>query len=226
MTDPFEAEVEKQSKQFTESACNFDDFKIDWNNHARDETAKEPQPRPASQALIHILKDMEITFPCKVLDAGCGYGGWINTFLTLGCEVVGVDGAKEMVEAARSRFPELQIDHTNLRDIEYENEFDIVFTQTVLQHISPSEKLRVIQRLRNALHDDGFLVISEETFTHDNVKEMSKHGFLDVFFERYSNGGGYTVSGWIELVHGFGFDIQLYEHIPNNLTHIYIFKKV
>ena len=207
-------------------STNFDDFKIDWNNHAREELAKEAEPRAASEMLIHILKDMEITFPCKVLDAGCGYGAWINTFLTLGCEVVGVDGAEEMIDATRSRFPELQIDHTNLRDIEYENRFDIVFTQTVLQHISPSDKLRVIRRLRKALRDDGLLIIMEETFTHDNVKEMGKYGYIQTFFERYSDGGGYTVSGWIELVHGFGFDIKLYEHIPNKLAHIYIFKKV
>lgn len=203
-----------------------EDFEKNWDIHAEKQIRDEPTSRGPSDMIKEILIKMEACeLPCKVLDAGCGIGAYINTFLDMGCEVCGIDGSPGMTKEASMRFPDIEIYRANLRDIEFNDEFDLIFSHAVLQHISPSNKLRVLLRYHKALKKDGFLMLMEETFTPSNVGDMERHGFLAKFFEDYSNGGGYTVSGWIRLVQAFGFEIQLYEKIPNNLEHVYLFKR-
>ena len=185
---------------------DFDDFIKDWDKHAEEQIRRDPVPRYPSPLIMKTLIDIDAcNSSCKVLDAGCGIGRYIPTFLELNCEVCGIDSSPGMITEAKRRFPNIRIEQMNLRDIEFNEEFDIVFSHAVLQHISPSNKLRILLRYHKALKKGGLLMLMEETFTPSNVGWMARHGFLSKFFEDYSNGGGYTVSGWIRLVQAFGF---------------------
>jgi SAM-dependent methyltransferase len=90
----------------------------------------------------------------RVLDLGCGDGVLTLEIARLGCEVVGIDASKEMVEAARNA----GID-AHVRDgarLSFETEFDAVFTNATLHWIQSPEA--VISGVWRALRPGGRFV--------------------------------------------------------------------
>ena len=77
------------------------------------------------------------------MDAGCGNGEYTHLLTKNGISVTGCDGSKEMLNIAKSNYPNYQFDHVNLlENIPYRsNEFDIVFCNLVLMDIDPIDTL-------------------------------------------------------------------------------------
>ena len=69
----------------------------------------------------------------RILDLGCGDGVLTKKLADLGCEVVGIDSSVPQVEAAR----ELGVNAfaMSAEDLQYEEEFDAVFSNAVLHWI-------------------------------------------------------------------------------------------
>lgn len=61
-----------------------------------------------------------------ILDLGCGTG----TLTARGSRVIGVDGARPMVERARAQYPELTFEVCDAPALPFEGEFDVVFHWT------------------------------------------------------------------------------------------------
>jgi len=122
----------------------------------------------------------------RVLDVGCGSCRFYPVFKALGCsQYVGVDFSPKAVSLARQKFPEITVHQMKVQDIDFDSTFDLVFSNTFLQHTSLESKKRIIPKLWKALKNGGLLAIIEKsdvdtptTFTRENwIKFIEQYGF-------------------------------------------------
>lgn len=99
----------------------------------------------------------------RVLDVGCGDGALTERVVVAGAEVVGIDPSPSFVDAARARG--LDVRQMSVTAMNFEAEFDAVFSNAVLHWVTEPE--RAIERMRAALKQDGLLVA--EFGGHGNV---------------------------------------------------------
>ncbi|HVS36404.1 MAG TPA: methyltransferase domain-containing protein [Gemmataceae bacterium] len=89
----------------------------------------------------------------RILDLGCGTGHLTARIAAAGAIVVGLDHSAEMLEQARSAYPQLQFIQADARDFTFAEPFDAVFSNAVLHWVRPPEA--VIRRVRDALRPGG-----------------------------------------------------------------------
>ena len=92
----------------------------------------------------------------KILDMGCGTGRDSKYFKKLGYLVKSIDGSLEMCKVASNLLNE-EVEQLNFLDINYNNEFDGVFACASLLHLSNEDLLIVLNKISNALKENGIL---------------------------------------------------------------------
>ena len=92
----------------------------------------------------------------KILDMGCGTGRDSKYFKELGHIVKSIDGSSEMCKVA-SRLLNEEVEQLNFLDIDYKEEFDGVFACASLLHLSNEDLLIVLNKISNALKENGIL---------------------------------------------------------------------
>src|SRR5262249_52288495 len=113
-----------------------------------------------SQNYTAFLRAIEGAAPFGILDLGCGPGRDVAYFRSLGHDVVGLDGARSMVEMAR-RLTGCEVLHQDFLELSLEGrKFDGVFANASLFHVPTSELGRVLAQLRAALAPRGVLFSS------------------------------------------------------------------
>jgi SAM-dependent methyltransferase len=98
----------------------------------------------------------------RLLDAGCGTGGFLSWALDRGdfASVVGVDIGSAAVDLARQRLPSADFHVTPLRSLPFADEsFDLVVSNDVLQHVHEREVEKSLRELRRVLTQDGTLLV-------------------------------------------------------------------
>lgn len=103
----------------------------------------------------------------RILDLGCGDGALTEKIAALGCSVVGVDAAADMVAAARRRGLDARlVDGENLPFVA---EFDVVFSNAALHWMRDADA--VLRGVRRALRPGGRFVA--ECGGHGNVAAIT-----------------------------------------------------
>jgi len=90
----------------------------------------------------------------RILDLGCGDGALTRKLRDLGCEVVGVDGSAEQIEAARALGLDARV--MNGERLDFEGEFDAVFSNAALHWMKRADD--VITGVWRALRPGGRFV--------------------------------------------------------------------
>ncbi len=90
----------------------------------------------------------------RILDLGCGDGRLTELIAASGAEVVAVDASPQMVEAARQRGLDARLMSADA--IEFENEFDAVFSNAVLHWVLAPQK--AVDGIHRALRPKGRFV--------------------------------------------------------------------
>ena len=96
-----------------------------------------------------------------VLDAGCGLGQGSTLIKQSGArEVVGVDSAAAVVEAARAQAPQgVRLEHADILSLPFEDgRFEVVVCFDVIEHADEPGDL--LQALIRVMTDDGVLLVS------------------------------------------------------------------
>ena len=140
----------------------------------------------------------------RVLDAGCGTG-YGSTILAAGGaqEVVGIDRAREVIEAVRSVMPpRVLLEESDVEDLSFENGvFDVVVCFEVIEHLeNPAAALSEFARV---LTPSGVLVVSSPNravYTPGNPHH--RHEFLPrelraALEEHFANVTLYRQSDWV-----------------------------
>jgi trans-aconitate methyltransferase len=99
---------------------------------------------------------LEVKAGERILDVGCGTGHLTEQIATLGAKVVGVDRSAEMIQQAREKYPALQFEVVDAREIAFAEPFDAVFSNATLHWISEPE--RVINGIARVLRPRGRFV--------------------------------------------------------------------
>ena len=96
----------------------------------------------------------------QVLDLGCGYGWYTHYLSTIGGNVIGCDGSKQMIEIAKTQYPNCCFEVVDItKPLPYEeNAFDIVFCNQVLMDIYCLED--IYREVYKVLKPQGILYFS------------------------------------------------------------------
>jgi SAM-dependent methyltransferase len=96
----------------------------------------------------------------RVLDVPCGDGRIAGRLAARRCEVVGVDITERFLELGRERYPEVRFERRDMRELEYEDEFDaIVNWFTSWGYFDPETNDAVLASFARALRPGGRLVL-------------------------------------------------------------------
>ncbi len=90
----------------------------------------------------------------RILDLGCGDGALTIKLQEIGCEVVGVDGSAEQIEAARRLGLDARV--ADGQALDFEAEFDAVFSNAALHWMKDADA--VIRGVARALRPGGRFV--------------------------------------------------------------------
>src|SRR2546430_3290563 len=96
----------------------------------------------------------------RLLDAGCGTGGFLRWALDVGSfgVVAGIDIGADAIELARNRVPEADLHVGPLRALPFEDEsFELVVTNDVLQHVPEDDVTMSLCELHRVLAPGGTL---------------------------------------------------------------------
>jgi trans-aconitate methyltransferase len=93
----------------------------------------------------------------RILDLGCGPGQLTKKIAESGAEVIGLDASPEMIGQARQNYPELRFVLQDAAGMQFENEFDAVFSNAALHWmLDPASVVRGVAR---ALRPGGRFVL-------------------------------------------------------------------
>jgi len=98
----------------------------------------------------------------RLLDAGCGTGGFLRWALDTGSlsYAAGVDIGSAAVELARGRVPEVDLRVASLADVPFgDATFDLVVSNDVLQHVPEAELRKSLSELRRVLAPAGVVLV-------------------------------------------------------------------
>jgi len=100
----------------------------------------------------------------RALEIGCGIGKMINPFHLAGYDIMGVEQCKFAVKVSHTRFPAHSFFLSRGQFLPFrERSFDVVYTNTCLQHNFHWRKLWVVQAIHYILKEDGLFLTQEDT---------------------------------------------------------------
>ena len=146
-----------------------------------------------SQNIAALLDAIEGEAPYAILDLGCGPGRDLIAFTELGHEVVGLDGAAELVALARAETDCAVLLQDFLALDLPAAHFDGVFANASLFHVPSSQIARVLAELATSLKPRGVLFCS-------NPRGDNQEGWVG---GRY--GCFWDLATWRALATGAGF---------------------
>jgi trans-aconitate methyltransferase len=83
----------------------------------------------------------------RILDLGCGPGQLTKKIAESGADVMGLDASPEMIGQARQNYPELRFVLRDAAAMQFENEFDAVFSNAALHWmLDPAAVVRGVAR--------------------------------------------------------------------------------
>jgi trans-aconitate methyltransferase len=92
----------------------------------------------------------------RILDLGCGPGQLTHKIAKRGAEVIGLDASAEMIGQARQNYPDLQFVLQDAAAMQFEGEFDAVFSNAALHWMLDAQG--VARRVARALRHGGRFV--------------------------------------------------------------------
>jgi SAM-dependent methyltransferase len=158
------------------------DDNIDWDRHWSEH---EEDMDFYDTGVFDYFRDL-LPKDFKVLDIGCGSCKFYPAFKSLGCaEYVGVDFSSVAIDLAKKKFPHLRLFFMRVEEINFDSYFDLVFSNTFLQHTLIETKRKIFPKVWKSLKPNGLLVIQEKsdvdtltTFTRENwIKFIEPFGF-------------------------------------------------
>ncbi|MEN3015362.1 MAG: class I SAM-dependent methyltransferase [bacterium] len=114
----------------------------------------------------------------KILDIGCGTGLLVYALNKAGyMNVKGIDVSPHQISAAKKYGLNVEcVDSTVDWLRNYELEFDVVFLLDVLEHIHPSEHLKLLRTIHDKLSVNGMLIL---TVPNANSTFASRWRYID-----------------------------------------------
>lgn len=135
----------------------------------------------------------------KILDLGCGTGLELEHYFKINssAKITGIDLTESMLNALKNKFPEknLTLICGSYFDVAFEeNAFDAAVSVESLHHFTKEEKTPLYTKLRKALKDGGYFILTdyfaltdedEKTFRNELIRLKVEQGIDDNEFYHY-----------------------------------------
>jgi len=158
-----------------------------------------------------ICRKMHLEPGMRVLDIGCGWGGFAHyAATTYGAQVTGISPAIEQVKLASERCDglDVRIEQADYRSVR--GEFDRIVSVGMMEHVGTKNLAGFFDRCNELLVDDGLML-------HHTIGSNDSNDRTDAWFDKYIFPGGVLPSlgqiaeaaqpaFTIEDVHNFGPD--------------------
>jgi SAM-dependent methyltransferase len=106
-----------------------------------------------------ILKRFEIGKGTRLLDAGCGAGGFLLLAKSRGADVLGLDATPELLAVARRRLPDVDLQRGEIEELPYPDaSFDLVTGFNSFQYAA--DPVRALSDARRVVRSGGFVVVA------------------------------------------------------------------
>ena len=119
----------------------------------------------------------------RILDLGCGTGLELNDYFLFNpvAHVTGIDLAADMLKALRDKFPDKSLDLRlgSYFDLPFEeNHYDAAVSVESLHHFTLEEKIPLYKKLRAALKDGGYFLLTDYFATSDEQETAMRAELL------------------------------------------------
>lgn len=166
---------------------------------------------PMIDTIDEFCQEWGIPDDAKILEIGCG-GGRMLMLWNFAKErygrnwlLHGLDHASRAIDVARTRLPSVILWDTEIFAVN--QKFDLVFTQTTLQHNSGWKQVKIYPKLHDMIRNNGFLwLINEKTFASEELDGSYIYDYCD------DRGSAGTPCWWIYMVSRFGFELLFYKN--------------
>ena len=133
----------------------------------------------------------------RVLDLGCGTGLELEEYFAVnpGAAITGIDLTQAMLDALRAKFPDKDLTlicGSYFLEPFGEDQFDAAVSVESLHHFTKEEKIPLYTKLRNALKNGGYFILTDyfaesdeqEVFFRQELERLRKEQELrdDVFY--------------------------------------------
>lgn len=177
-----------------------------------------------------LRKNIDLQQYRSILDVGCGDGKITAEFAATlpSSNILGIDSSSAMITYAAQKYPTTQYPHLSFscidaRELEFEREFDLIFSNATLHWIDNHQAF--LKGANNALQDAGRMIIScggrgnaaqiLEVFSELTTCKPWKV-YFDEFYNPYYFYGLEDYQIWLEK---YNFAVERLELVPKDMTH-------
>lgn len=120
---------------------------------------------------------------CRILDLGCGTGLELESYFlrNLSAKVTGIDLSPGMLDALKEKFAgrEITLIRGSYFDVPFgEGVYDAAVSVESLHHFTREEKVPLYGRLRRALKETGYFILTDYFSQSDAEERMHRENFL------------------------------------------------
>lgn len=150
----------------------------------------------------------------KILDLGCGTGDLAQKLYDYDVDIVGVDKSENMVTQAINKYPHIKFRVQDAIDLEYNNEFNAVFSNATLHWVKPPTQ--ALYCIYQSLKQNGRFVTefggkgNVQTITDEIIKQIKEAGLefkKDQFPWFYP-----SIAEYSSLMEEVGFRVTFAQH--------------
>ena len=146
----------------------FEAWALDYERDAARWEVEGGYPFGGRTQMMGLVKELaHLGAGAKVLDLGCGPGILLGELAEAGCDVYGVDSARQMLALAEKRVPSAHLNLADLRDelpAEWGSGFTAIISTYAIHHIDDADKVALIRRLLGLLEPGGAVLIGDVAF--------------------------------------------------------------
>jgi SAM-dependent methyltransferase len=124
----------------------------------------------------------------RILDAGCGFGEWVQFLSQQGYRAEGLDFSHELISRLRKTYPNSMWSEARTQNMPYPDEiFDAIVSWGVIEH-DPAGPQKALKEFRRVLKSDGHIIVTVPVDTArmraDSLKQFPSGGkFFQFLFE-------------------------------------------
>jgi len=133
-----------------------------------------------NRTLINIFDRFLTGSNLKILEGGCGLGGWVHFLKEKGHQVIGLEYEKEVVERVKDYDESFPIQHGDITQLEFDdNTFDAYISLGVVEHFEEGPQ-KALQEAWRTLKPGGLALVSIPYFSI--ARRFFTHPLRDLYF--------------------------------------------